>query len=84
MDKKNLASQAAQSVNNLTRQNLPSELAELSEEDLSQVRGGWRILDNLDNVVTFQPIEEPWCFCWSISDPDIFTHSHTDPTLFSL
>ena len=84
MDKKNLASQAAQSVNNLTRQDLPSELAELSEEDLSQVRGGWRILDNLDNVVTFQPIEELCCFCWSISDPDIFTYSHTDPTLFSL
>jgi len=39
MDKKKIVSQSAQPVTNLI-QNLPSELAELSEEDLSQVKGG--------------------------------------------
>lgn len=40
MDKKKLMSQVAQPINNVTIQNLPSELAELSEEELSQVYGG--------------------------------------------
>jgi bacteriocin leader peptide (microcyclamide/patellamide family) len=40
MDKKNLMFQATQPINKLTIEYLPSELAELSEEDLSQVKGG--------------------------------------------
>jgi bacteriocin leader peptide (microcyclamide/patellamide family) len=40
MDKKNLMFQATQPINKLTIEDLPSELAELSEEDLSQVKGG--------------------------------------------
>ena len=40
MDKKNLISQAAQPINKLTIEELPIELAELSEEVLSQVWGG--------------------------------------------
>jgi len=40
MDKKKLMFQATEPINKLTREDLPSELAELSEEDLSQVKGG--------------------------------------------
>jgi hypothetical protein len=40
MDKKNLTSPANDSVISITGQDLSAELAELSEEVLSQVRGG--------------------------------------------
>jgi len=40
MDNKDLMTPENDSVNPLTIQNLPIELAELSEEVLSQVRGG--------------------------------------------
>ena len=40
MNKKNLTSQVVNSVNLITTQDLPTELAELSEEDLQLVAGG--------------------------------------------
>ena len=40
MDNKKLTSQSAQPVNNLTIQELPIDLVELSEEALSQICGG--------------------------------------------
>jgi hypothetical protein len=86
MDKKSLMSQSAQSVNNLTIQNLPNELAELSDEDLSQIRGGWKFFDNLDNVTILESLPPDICW-WPIvpkPEPDIFTHSHTDVTTFAL
>jgi bacteriocin-like protein len=39
MGKKNLMSQVAHLINNLTVQDLPIELAELSDEELQQVVG---------------------------------------------
>ena len=72
MDKKNLMSQATQSVNKLATQNLPSELTELSEEVLSEVRGGWL---NPDIIVVgpikWPPIIELCCFCWNPPNPPI-------------
>ena len=79
MDNKNLRSQAIQPVNNLTLQDLPSELAELSEEVLSEVRGGWRNPDILGPVkVLPRDIIELCCFCWSPSNIDIWEFTHID------
>jgi bacteriocin leader peptide (microcyclamide/patellamide family) len=50
MDKKNLMSQVAHPINKLTVQDLPIELAELSDEALSQILGGqiWGCGRNLE------------------------------------
>jgi bacteriocin leader peptide (microcyclamide/patellamide family) len=64
MDKKNLMSQAAQPVDNLSIEDLPIELAELSEEVLSEVRGGWINPDIIIGPVkVFPPKIELCCFC---------------------
>ena len=87
MDKKNLISQSAQSANNLLIQNLPNELVELLDEDLWQVQGGWKYLDNY-NVTVRRPLVTPVTPVCDIPphhpNPEIFTHSHTDHTPFAL
>jgi hypothetical protein len=68
MDKKNLISQAAQPVNKLTIQYLAIDLIELSEEILSEVRGGWK---NLDNLAVLQPLGGIRYIIWNTSHPSI-------------
>ncbi|HEY9796917.1 MAG TPA: DUF5837 family cyanobactin class RiPP [Leptolyngbyaceae cyanobacterium] len=58
MDKKNLVPQAAQPVNKLSIQDLPIELAELSEEVLSQVSGGAVGYDYFEPLLF-----DPCCTC---------------------
>jgi hypothetical protein len=41
MNKKNSMIQANDSLNTITEQDLSAEMVELSDETLSQVRGGW-------------------------------------------
>jgi bacteriocin-like protein len=51
MDNKNLKSQTAEPVNCLTKQDLPTEMVELSEKDLQQIIGG-RELEAPSSCVT--------------------------------
>jgi len=62
MDNKDLMTPGNDSVNPLTIQNLPIELAELSEEVLSQVRGGLRY--------EVGPWIEPPVPCCTVYPPD--------------
>jgi hypothetical protein len=84
-------SQSAQSANNFLIQNLPNEVAELSDEALWQVQGAWRYLDNLYNVTVQNPLVAPMtpvkpAYDWPVRppNPDILTHSHTDSIRFAL
>ena len=61
MDNKDLMTPGNDSVNPLTIQNLPIELAELSEEVLSQVRGG--------ATEYAAPLEEPRVPCCTVYPP---------------
>lgn len=88
MDKKKLVSQSAQPVTNFIH--LPSELAELSEEDLSQVRGGWPNTGDISEVplepggglCCFCVAPDPLCCFCVAPDPDIYTLSeHTVNTV---
>jgi bacteriocin-like protein len=45
MDNKNLQFQTPETVNCLTRQDLPTEMAELSDKDLQQIVGGRQLED---------------------------------------
>ena len=63
MDSKDLMTPGNDSVNPLTIQNLPIELAELSEEVLSQVRGG-------ATYSVAGPLKEPPVPCCTVYPPD--------------
>jgi hypothetical protein len=63
MDKKKMIFQATQPVNNLTMQDLPIELAELSEEVLSEVRGGEINLFRENKIPVLKPINPLLCCC---------------------
>ena len=62
MDNKDLTTPGNDSVNLLTTQDLPIELAELSEEVLSQVRGG---------AIHYEaaPLKEPPVPCCTVYPP---------------
>jgi|GEM_PF-3628835 len=51
MENQNLKAQTAESGNCLTRQNLPTEMVELSEKDLQQIIGG-RELEVASSCIT--------------------------------
>jgi hypothetical protein len=69
MDNKDLMTPGNDSVNPLTIQNLPIELAELSEEVLSQVRGG------LQYAAPFKEEPVPCCTVYPPGWPFTFTIS---------
>jgi len=67
MDNKNLTSPANDSVISITAQDLSAELVELSEEVLSQVRGGAQYLDPIAWEQK-PPINYCYC-CGCFTDP---------------
>ncbi len=71
MNKKNLIPQTTQALHHLTIQDLSAELVELSEEVLSQVGGGWKKLNNLDNLPVLEPLGGIHYIIWNPPNPGI-------------
>jgi bacteriocin leader peptide (microcyclamide/patellamide family) len=71
MNKKNLIPQTTQPLYHLTIQDLSTELVELSEEVLSKVGGGWKKLNNLDNLPVLEPLGGINYIIWNPPSPSI-------------
>ena len=52
MENQNLKAQTAESGNCLTRQDLPTEMVELSEKDLHQIIGGRELVEAASSCIT--------------------------------
>jgi len=77
MTKKSLTNKANDSVNHLAKQNLPTEMVELSNEALSQVWRGWK---NSDNFPVLPPLKGRPYIIWNPPYSGISTPPHPVPS----